>query len=160
NEHRPFLSRLILAGLCRYVSNDFRTAKYANVGLLSCSAATMLLLVRRLRGSTRITDAVLPLSMLNLAQAESLIIGFAMNLILTAWVTWLLGAAVAGGAHRRGGARMAFAFGIPLILLPILGGSGLAMLPPLVAWLGGDVAWGWWSDREPGGLARAISILV
>src|SRR6516162_7895465 len=70
NEHRPFLSRLILAGLSRFVSNDFRTAKYVNVGLLSCSAATMMLLARRLRGSTRITDSVMPLSLLNLAQAE------------------------------------------------------------------------------------------
>jgi hypothetical protein len=83
NEHRPVISRLILAGLSRFVSNDFRTPKYVNLGLLSIAAASMLLLARRLRGSTAIADAVLPLSMLNLAQAESLIIGFAKNLILT-----------------------------------------------------------------------------
>ena len=49
NEHRPLISRLIQAGLSRFVSNDFRTAKYVNVGLLSCSAATMMILARRLR---------------------------------------------------------------------------------------------------------------
>ena len=35
NEHRPVISRLILAGLCGTISNDFRVGKYFNVGLLS-----------------------------------------------------------------------------------------------------------------------------
>ena len=32
NEHRPVLSRLILAGLSRYVKNDFRAGRYFNAG--------------------------------------------------------------------------------------------------------------------------------
>lgn len=50
NEHRPLISRLILAGLSRYVANDFRMARYANVALLSMMAASMLLVTRKLRG--------------------------------------------------------------------------------------------------------------
>ena len=38
------ISRLILAGLSRFVMNDFRTGKYFNVGLLSSAAASMLFL--------------------------------------------------------------------------------------------------------------------
>src|SRR5579885_337035 len=44
NEHRPMVSRLLLAGLSRYVANDFRTARYVNAGLLSVMAAMMLVL--------------------------------------------------------------------------------------------------------------------
>jgi len=102
NEHRPVLSRLILAGLSRYVKNDFRSGRYFNAGLVSMAAASMLLLARRLRGRTILTDAVLPLSILNIGQAEILLMGFAMNLVLSAWMSFELIAA-AGLADRRGG---------------------------------------------------------
>ena len=157
NEHRPVLSRLILAGLSRFVANDFRTGKFFSVGLLSAAAASMLLLARRLRGSTRVTDAVLPLSILNIGQGETLAITFAMNLALTAWVAFEL-IATTGLAGGRLGWPMALRAGLLLVLLPLCGGSGLVLLPPLVLWLAGYVAWAWWSDREPGGPARAIGL--
>ena len=34
-EHRPMIPRLIMAGLFRFVSTDFRVVRYANAGLLS-----------------------------------------------------------------------------------------------------------------------------
>src|SRR5262249_57124878 len=98
-EHRPLISRLIMAGLTRFVANDFRAPRYASVILLSAMAAAMLLLARRLRGSSRVTDAVLPLAILNVAQAESLMIGFAMNLILTSLLAIAL-IFVVSPAHR------------------------------------------------------------
>jgi hypothetical protein len=157
HEHRPMISRLILVGLSRFVDSDFRTARYANVALLSAMAAAMLLLARRLRGSARISDAVLPLSILNIAQAESLLIGFAMNLILSSLVAIAL--LVAAGLGRNSRARvMLFGFGLSLVLLPLTGGSGLAMLPPLVIWMTGYIAWGWWSGQKPGALERTIGL--
>jgi hypothetical protein len=157
NEHRPMISRLIQAGLMRFVANDFRMARYANAGLLSAMAASMLLLARRLRGSARVTDAVLPLSILNVAQAESLMNGFAMNLVLTSVIAVALIAA-AGLARRGDGTVAALGFGVSLILLPLSGGSGLVMLPPLALWLAGYLAWGWWSGRKPGATTRAIGL--
>ena len=157
NEHRPVISRLILAGLSRLSANDFLAGKYFNIGLLSVTAASMLLLVRRLRGRTLVTDTVLPLSILNIGQAESLTITFAMNLILSTWITIEL-IRTASLADRRPGWATALSFGVLLVLLPLCGGSGLVMLPPLVLWLGGYVAWGLWSGREPGGMARAIGL--
>ena len=103
NEHRPMIPRLILAGLFRCIGNDFRVPRYANAALLSAMAASMLVLARRLRGSTRATDAVLPLSILNIGQAESLMIGFAMNLILTSLIAVALVATA--GLARRGAGR-------------------------------------------------------
>jgi hypothetical protein len=157
NEHRPVISRLILTGLSRFVANGFYVGKYFNVGLLSVTAASMLLLVRRLRGRTLVTDSVLPLSILNIGQVESLVITFAMNLILSTWITIEL-IRTASLADRRPGWATVLSSGVLLVLLPLCGGSGLVLLPPLVLWLGGYIAWGWWSGREPGGMARAIGL--
>ena len=159
NEHRPVISRLILAGLSRYVANDFRMARYANVGLLSMMAASMLLLARRLRGSARVTDAVLPLAILNIGQIESLMIGFAMNLILTSSIA--IGLIVVVALDRlRDGKLPAMCLGLSLVLLPLCGGSGLVMLPPLALWLAGFLAWGWWSGRKPAAGTRAVGLAL
>ena len=157
NEHRPMISRLAMAGLFRLFGSDFRVVRYANAALLSAMAASMLLLVRRLRGSARATDAVLPLSVLNIAQAECLINGFAMNLILSSLIAIAL--IVAAGLARGGGGRaLALIVGLSLVLLPLSGGSGLAMLPPLGLWLAGYIAWGWWSGKKPGVWTRAVGL--
>lgn len=159
NEHRPMISRLLLVGLTRFVQNDFRTGLYFNACVLSISAAMMLLLVRRLRGSSRVTDCLLPLSILNIGQTESVTIGFALNLVLTAWISFELIALVMQ-LDRCSGWSFALRFGLCLIALPLSGGSGIAMMPPLVLWLIGYVCWNWWSDGEkgPGGVARAIAV--
>ena len=149
NEHRPLLSRLMMAGLSRFVANDFRAPRYANVALLSAMAATMLILARRLRGSARMSDAVLPVAILNVAQAETLMIGFAMNLIVSSFLA-IAFIVVAARTDRSHGTATAALFGLGLVLLPLCGGSGLAMLPPLILWLAGYAAWGWWSGKRPG----------
>ena len=70
NEHRMPVPKLILTGLLRWVASDFRTGLYFNAGLLSSSAALMIVLAHRLRGHQRLTDAVLPLSILTLANPK------------------------------------------------------------------------------------------
>jgi hypothetical protein len=145
-----------MAGLSRFVANDFRAPRYVDVLLLSTMAAWMLVLARRLRESARQTDVVLPLAILNVAQVESLMIGFAMNLVLTSLLTVAL-IVVACRAHSRDVRPTLLSFGLILVLLPLTGG-GLAMLPPLVVWLAVYVAWGWWSDTRPGLAIRAIGL--
>ena len=157
NEHRPLISPLILAGLTRYVRNDFRTGLYFNAAMMSIAAATMLLLARKLRGSTRITDSVLPLSILTISQTESITIAFALNLVLTAWIAYEL-LALVSLAGRRSPQSLAMKFGLYLVLLPLTGGGGLAMLPPLALWLIGYLCWKTWSGRELVGAGRAIAI--
>jgi hypothetical protein len=157
NEHRPFVPRLILAGLLRFIAHDFRVPMYFNAGLLSLAAGSMLLVARRIRGTTQLTDMVIPLSILNMGQAETLLIGFAMNLVLTALITYQL-IAIAAVADRERGWKLTARFGTCLMLLPVCGGSGLVMLPPLVPWLLGYIAWGWWSGRDPDGSARFLGV--
>jgi hypothetical protein len=157
NEHRLMIPRLIMAGLFRFVSTDFRVVRYANAGMLSTMAACMLLVARRVRGSARLKDAVLPLAMLNIAQGETLLNGYVMSLVLASGIAIALIVATAigrGGDHNG----MALALGVSLVLLPLCGGSGLVMLPPLMLWLVGYVAWGWWSGRRPVAWVRATGV--
>ncbi|MGO9596803.1 MAG: hypothetical protein ACLP7Q_02150 [Isosphaeraceae bacterium] len=157
NEHRMLVPRLILAGLFRWVAPDFRTGMYFNAGLMSLAAASMILLAHRLRGHQRLTDAVLPLSILTLAQSEILLLNYTLVLVLSTWLAFQL-ISVLGRATERPPWMTVIPFGIALVMLPLCGGSGLVMLPPLVFWLAGYLCWGWWSGREPGGWARAFGI--
>ena len=80
------ISRLIMVGLFRFIASDFRRGTVRNAALLSAAAASMIVLVRRLRGDTS-GRCALPLSILNIGQAETLLLGFAMNLVLTSWIS-------------------------------------------------------------------------
>jgi hypothetical protein len=80
--------------------------------------------------------------MLNLGQAESLVIGFSMNLVLTAWMYCTL-AAVMGMANWLGGGRTALFVALQLNFPPLCGGNGLSMLPSLLARLCDYVARAW-----------------
>ena len=155
NEHRVLVPRLILASLFRWVAPDFRAGMYLNAALLSLAAAMMFVLARRLRGHQRYTDVVLPLSILTSAQFEVLLIGFALNLVLTTWLSYALIAVLSRVIERP--SWMSFIpIGIALVILPLCGGSGLVMLPPLILWFVGYLCWGWWSGRKLGGWARAF----
>jgi hypothetical protein len=120
NEHRPFVSKLITVGLYRFIASDFGLGLYVNAGLLSAAAASMIVLVRRLRGHTNVFDVVLPMSILNVGQAEALLIGFAMNLMLTSWISCEL-IRVASAHDSRLGWPLTLKLGLFLVLLPLCG---------------------------------------
>jgi hypothetical protein len=151
NEHRPVVSRLILVGLYRFISCDFRLGEYFNAALLSGAAASMILLVRRLRGNTSWFDVALPLAILNIGQAETLLLGLAMALMLTSWITCEL-IKLASVQDFRLGWPLTLKLGLLLVLLPLSGGGGLVMLPPLLLWLACDSIWG---SNRVGDPARA-----
>ena len=157
-EHRPVVSRLILAALLRSIP-DFRAGMILNVTVISAAAASSLLLVRHLRGHTSVLDGILPLSVLNVCQTECLQIAFALNLVMTAAISWML-IHVVCRATRSADWRTSLRMGLLLVLLPLCGGSGLVMLPPLALWLAGYLAFGWWSGRATGRLARFLGLAL
>jgi hypothetical protein len=157
NEHRPVVSRLIMAGLFRFISPDFRLGLYFNAGLLSAAAASMLVLARKLRGRTRFTDVVLPLSILNIGQAETLLISFAMNLMLTAWISWEL-IRLASTREPRLDLWLTLKLGLFSVLLPLCGGSGLVMLPPILIWLACQSIWGHTGVQNVPASVRALGM--
>ncbi|MBV8487921.1 MAG: hypothetical protein JO161_06545 [Planctomycetaceae bacterium] len=157
NEHRMLVPKLILAFLFRWVAPDFRTGMYFNAGLLSLAAALMIVLAYRLRGYQKLTDAVFPLSILSLAQSEVLLLNYALPLVLSSWLAFALIHAL-GRASDQPPFITVIPIGIALVMLPLCGGSGLVMLPPLMLWLAGYLFWGWWSGREPSGWTRAFGL--
>ncbi len=158
NEHRNVIPRLVQVGLLRAIP-DFRAGLYLNAGLLSAAAAAAIVLARRLRGWTSAVDVVLPLSILTLGQCECLLVGFALNLVMTSTLTWTI-IVIIGLSPGRPGWWTCLCMGGSIVLLPLCGGSGMAMLPPLALWLAGYVACGWWSGRDPGLSARAIGLVL
>lgn len=156
NEHRNVIPRLLQVGLLRVIP-DFRAGLYLNVGLLSAAAASMIVLARRIRGRNSVVDVVLPMSILTVGQCECLLVGFALNLVMTAWIAWSLISVISRSPHPPSW-WSCLQVGALLVLLPLSGGSGMAMLPPLTLWLAGYVACGWWTMRDPGSSARAIGL--
>ena len=159
NEHRPVISRLIIVGLYRFIACDFRLGLYVNAALLSAAAASMIVLVRKLRGHTSVLDVALPLSIFNIGQAETLLIGFAMNLTLTSWMLCeLIG--LASAPNSRLGWPLSLRLGLYLVLLPLCGGSGLVLLPPLVLWLACESIWGRTGRGDPvrAKVARSVGL--
>ena len=158
HEHRMVIPKLILAGLLRAIP-DFRCGLYLNAAVMSAAAASMILQIRRLRGALRIADVVLPLSILSIGQCECFLIGFALNLVLTAWISCEL----IGVTNRTTTSPCwwtCLQVGSFLVLLPLCGGSGIALVPPVVLWLVVYVACGWWSGRDPGPSGRAVGIVM
>jgi hypothetical protein len=148
NEHRPVVSRLILVGLYRFISCDFRLGPYFNAALLAGAAASMIVLVRRLRGHTSWFDVALPLAILNIGQAETLLLGLAMALMLTSWITCeLIRLASAENSHL--GWSLTLKLGLLLVLLPLCGAGGLIMLPPLLLWLACATSWAYRREGDP-----------
>jgi hypothetical protein len=158
NEHRNVIPRLTQAILLRAIP-DFRAMLYFNAGLLATAAASAILLARHLRGRTHLLDAVLPLSILTIGQCESLLLGFCSTLAMTAWLGWRLIGIMSRSAEPPG-AWSCLRIGVALGLMPLCGGGGMAMLPPLILWLFGYVAAGWWSGRDPGSRVRAIGLAL
>jgi hypothetical protein len=157
NEHRPVVSRLIMAGLYRGIAPDLRLGMYFSAGLVSTAAALMVVVVRRLRGYTSALDVVLPLSIQNIGQAETVLISFAMNLALTSGISCaLVGLASTSGPGR--GWPLTVKLGFLLILLPLCGGSGLVMLPPLVLWLAHRSIRGSGRGEDPAGRGQTIGL--
>src|SRR5262249_15584038 len=140
NEHRSVIPRLVQVGLLRAIP-DFRAGLYLNAGLLSAASASAIILARRLRGRASVVDAVLPLSILTSGQCECLLVGFALNLVMTSWIAWRIIAVFGRSAHPPGWGSC-LRIGALMVVLPLCGGSGLAMLPPLMLWLAGYAACG------------------
>ena len=131
NEHRIFLPRLIYVVLAKFTGCDVRAGMYFNaVVLLACSAA-LIALVQRRRGNAEATDVVFALLFLNLGQAQTLTNSFqiAFSVIPAVAVPILLLYWQPGRATFRATLTAACC----TLLLPLIGGTGIALVPALVA---------------------------
>jgi hypothetical protein len=134
NEHRLPLPKLLLVAVGKLSGGDLRAGMFVNVALMGALAFAMLRTVRRVRGSYHFADAFFPAHLLGLGQWESFLMGFPLNLV---GATAVAGACLALVARSRPAVspRRAVLLGGCLVLLPLLGASGLALTPALASWL-------------------------
>jgi hypothetical protein len=153
NEHRILLPRLIYLGLAKLTHGDFRGGMYFNAAVLCVEAAALIVCARKIRGRTEYADAFFPLLLQTWGQAENLYWSFQIQFICSA------GLAVAFLVFSSGTARLrtpaAVALGFCGVMLPLVGGNGLALAPAVsVAVL--LAGWGEW--RQPRGKRAAIVV--
>jgi hypothetical protein len=167
NEHRVPLPKLLLVGLYRLSGYDFRAGVFLNVLGLAGLAAVLIRTARAVRGRPAFSDAFFPLVLLHGGQYESFFISFTVNLVLPTVLVGLLLAVLVRSPDRLTFAAGVFA-GVILILLPLCGGSGAALVPALALWLAcaGVRSWergdktGRWGGAVFIGLASAALLLV
>jgi hypothetical protein len=134
NEHRVPLPRLALYALGKVSGFDFRAGMFLNVALLGGLSFALLRTSRQVRGYLHFADAFLPLLVLSLAQWESFLIEYALNLVGSTVVagTFLL---LLAGAGPQVSPRRAVLMAACVVLLPLFGASGLVLVPALALWL-------------------------
>lgn len=166
DEHRVPLSKLLLVGLFQLCGKEFRAGLIANVVLSGLLALVMILAARRLRGRTSYLDAFFPLLLLNLGD-EIFFLGLGVSVIpSTVLAGIVLVLMVRLGRPPTFG--MTFWAGAGVVLLALVGTTGLALVPALVPWLvylGIQQLWStrpgaWWKVLVIGALAAGALLLV
>jgi hypothetical protein len=133
NEHRLPLPRAVFLTLFK-ITHDFRAGMLLQVAMLAALALYLMRLAAKLRGAPHWADAFFPISLLHVGHWENFLMGyqvcFALFCVLATGIAVLALRMTPQSAFRRGAAA-----GVLLMLLALTGGSGLAVVPPVAAWL-------------------------
>jgi hypothetical protein len=133
NEHRVPLPRLLLLSLV-WLSGDFRAGMVFNALALGAAAFAMILIARHLRGHVAYTDAFFPLVLLHMGHWENLVWSWQVQFVSSMLLTTLFLLFIARyGARPPAG--VAIAAGVGLLMLPLVGANGLAVVPAGALWL-------------------------
>ncbi len=156
NEHRIFIPRLIYLAVVKLGSYDFRAGAVFDLLLLSATAAALIAAARTIRGRILYSDAFFPLVLLHWGQAENLIWGFTMPLVLGSLLAACLLCVLMKPGHLS--FRAALPLALCTIALPLISGSALALVPAFAAC---TVLAGWELRKAQPALRRAwISIIA
>lgn len=150
NEHRFPFPKLFYYFIAQSSHLNLRLIMLANVACVVAVVWAMILGVRRWRGALKWTDILIPVALLHYGHYWNFLMSIQTFVIwatlLQCWFVYLI---FTRGYERRSGA---IAMGAILCLLPLHGGNGLSVLPPLwcySVW----IAWRLWGrgqahDRE------------
>jgi hypothetical protein len=149
NEQRLFLPRLILLAAYKLSGYDFRAGMFINVAVLGALAAAMILTARKLRGRTSFTDMFFPLTLLNWGQAETLLMSMLVQYVTS---TLLASIVLLIMVRKESPAKFGTAIlaGACVVLLPLCGANGLALVPALAIWLCAFALRSWYSQQRCG----------
>jgi hypothetical protein len=156
NDHRFPLSMLVLLGLHSFAGGDHRLAMAFSVALLAAVAALALASLRRARGRTCASDAVVPLAFLHFGHWPNLLLSFQLWMVLTAAITcaWIASFAAASG---RLSTQRALLAALGVACLPLLGGAGALSTPALA---GASLAIALWVARDRARGSRAAAAIL
>lgn len=130
--HRPLIPRLVIYVFARLSGGDFVLTIWLDLLLLSGTAALAIYVMRCVRGTTRLSDAIFPLLLLSLVQ-PAFRWGFEINHVAVAVVTvCALMVMVRFGIDVPTRWLWAAIATMPVLLL--VGAPGLAALPGLWIW--------------------------
>ena len=128
NEHRIPLPRMLFVAAFKLAGNSFRAPPVMNAAILVVVAAILMRVVARVRGRYAITDAFLPLIILNIGQRDNLFWGFQIQFISSSALALLMLALVMGPRFPSSTPRVVGAGAITL-LVPLCGANGVALSP-------------------------------
>jgi hypothetical protein len=141
NEHRIPLAKLVWFVLERLSGLDARLGVTVNVLLLAASSAILILALRRFRGQNAWTDAFVPLLFLHWDHWENMTWPFQIAFTLHHVVLSVLLAMILDLRRSRPSSKAPL-FGVGLIVLALVGSSGLPFIALLAPW------WIWTTSRE------------
>lgn len=152
NEHRIPLPRLVSVSLARITGVDYRAPQVFNALALSASALILILAARRQRGGSSYADVFMPLLLAHIGHFGNVLYPFQVQFTIST----LLACAVLGWLaclkrDRPFGKGGAIGAGLALILLPLCGANGVALVPALAIGIFGLVFAR--RGREPSGLS-------
>lgn len=129
NEHRIVIPRVLFLILGRFSGYDFGAGALFNACILAAAAAALIATARRLRGHTAYSDAFFALVLLNWGQTENLVWSFQVQFVISSALTIaVLLLIVRPGPMTL---RAALGLGVCTLLLPLVGGTGVAFVPAL-----------------------------
>lgn len=131
NEHRIVIPRLIYLGIMKLGGYDFRAGAIFDLLLLSGTAAALIAAARSIRGRVSYSDAFFPLVLLHWGQAENLVWGFTIPLVLGSVIAACLLCVLMKPGHLD--FRAALMLALSTAALPLISGSALALVPAFAA---------------------------
>jgi hypothetical protein len=155
DDHRAPLSKLLILAVYKVAGGDIRSGMVANVLSFGALAFAMIWVAKRLRGRTSYLDVFFPLALLNFDQ-EIIFMGLGVTEVPSTVAAGLLLLLIAArGAQLT--FRAALAAGIGVVLLALIGMTGLVLVPALALWLG-YVGWWYWRSPEPGNRRKGLLV--
>lgn len=134
NEHRVPVPRLLYLGLNWLTVVDFRTSMYFDLVAMAGLAAAMIVVARRLRGRTSLTDVFLPLLLLHWGQAANLLWGWQLQFFISVVLSCIALLAITGSGTLLRPRTAALTVGACAVLLTLCGANGLGLVPMLALW--------------------------
>jgi hypothetical protein len=134
-DHRIPLPKLIFVTLYRLGHGDVRVIMFANLAILCSIAWLGLTVARRRRGESQLSDALIPLLLVGIANYSNLVSANQIQYISSIGLFWLAVCVILWQPDWFR-SKTVVGLGVCIVCLPLTGSTGVALVLPLLALLG------------------------